>query len=210
LIRSNSVRRISSEFIRAVREANPIVEVVGEYVALRRIGAQFSGRCPFHSDASPSFFVHPGKGVYRCFACTASGDVFTFVQRHTNSSFADAVTILAQRAGMSVERFRPSPELAAKVSAAKAQREEREAFRRFCDARITAVNNHYRSLGRSATNAESYLQSGDSDPCIHDLAWAALERYVLFGARVEREEMVDVKTVRAEWLAQRGNQHVAA
>ncbi len=75
-----------------------IGEVIQAYgVGLRKRGNDLVGLCPFHGEKSPSFHVHPDRGFYKCFGCGAGGDVLTFVQKHENVGFADALRILAKR-----------------------------------------------------------------------------------------------------------------
>jgi CHC2 zinc finger len=210
LIRSDSVRRISPEGIEAVRDASRIEEISGERTRLCRSGFQLIGRCPLHDDKTPSFAVHPQKQVYCCHGCGAGGDVFDLVERLYDCSFVRAVEILADRAGITFIGFRPSQELSAKVAELRTQRLEETEFQRFCDERIRVVNEHCRNLGRSATHADRYLQTGDSDSRLGDLAWAALERCTSFSNRIEREGLVDAKVLREEWLARRGNHHAGA
>ncbi len=85
-----------------VREATDIVSLIGEHVRLDRKGREHVGVCPFHEDHSPSMHVvsHKGPGFYKCFACGASGDCFTFVQEFHRVGFAEALQMLADRAGI--------------------------------------------------------------------------------------------------------------
>jgi DNA primase catalytic core len=192
--------RISQRLIlEAVRAQSPVVEIVSERVHLRRSGPELVGRCPFHADKTPSFFVNPSKGVFRCHGCQVGGDVFRFVQLLHNCSFREAMEHLAARAGVKVKNLKPSPELTAKVAALKRQRDEEEAFKRFCDERIEAINRKCRSLGRAATHAENYLASGANDPYVEELAWDAIKRFRLYEALVEREELTDPTIIRSEW-----------
>ena len=71
---------IPDEKIEEVRAAADIVDVVGDYVQLKRSGSSFKGLCPFHSEDTPSFNIDPDKNLYHCFGCGAGGDVFKFVQ----------------------------------------------------------------------------------------------------------------------------------
>jgi DNA primase len=191
--------KLSAQFIELVRESADIVGVVSEQVQLRRSGANFVGRCPFHSDKTPSFYVRPDKRVFRCHGCGVGGDVFRFVEVLHRCSFRASVEFLAARAGIRIDGFRPSPELTAKVAALKAQRQEQSAFERFCNDRFEIVNRRYRALGCAATYAEDCLRSGESDPYIQDLAWDALKRYRDFETRIEREGLCDLDTLRTEW-----------
>lgn len=191
---------ISPELVEAIRTLSPIEAVIGEHAQLRRSGSQLFGRCPLHADKTPSLYIRPSKGVFRCHGCGAGGDVFKFVQLLHGLGFRQAVEFLAARAGLRIDGFRPSPELTAKVSAMKAQREEEIQFQRFCNDRIEAVNQRYRSLGRAANHAEDYLRAPTThDPYLHDLAWSALERFISFQMRVEREGLCDLEILRSEW-----------
>jgi hypothetical protein len=203
-------QKLAPTFIEAVRLANPIEGIASESVNLRRSGAQLIARCPFHADKSPSFSVSPSKQVFRCFGCGAAGDVFSFVQKQLGCTFREAVTHLAQRAGIS--DFSPSPEFRAKIAAARLQRERELALERWRDERIWAVTNTYRCLGHSATHAENYLRShcdGEADPIVDEKAWDAIERYINVGLRIEREGLFDNEILRGEWESLRGG-HVAA
>src|SRR5919109_1646307 len=92
--------RITSESIERVRAAADIVEVVQGYTELRRSGARFMGRCPFHDERTPSFSVDPGAKLYHCFGCQAGGDVFTFIKEKEGVEFREAVERLADRYGI--------------------------------------------------------------------------------------------------------------
>jgi DNA primase len=191
---------MSKEVIEAVRAVSDIASVAGEHVQLRRLGSQLRGRCPLHPEKTPSLYICPSKGVFHCHGCGAGGDVFEFVQLLHGCSFPQAVEFLAGRAGMHIDGFKPSPELTAKVSALKAQREADLAFKQFCDACITTINERYRALGRAATHAENCLGSGlPADPYLEDFAWTALQRYRDFENRVERCGLCDLDVLKTEW-----------
>jgi len=194
---------IPSEFVELVREASSIVTIAGEHVRLRKSGAQLVGRCPFHSDHAPSFFVHPGKGVFRCHGCGVGGDIFSFIQLLHKCGFRQSVEFLAARAGLKLEGLTVPPELIAKVSEMKAKRRDREDFERFLNDRIEAINRQYRALGRAATHAEDCLRAGETDAVVHEMAWAAIERYIAFSNRIEREGLCDPEVLKAEWEQQR-------
>jgi DNA primase len=91
----------AGDFKETVKQHADIVRVVGEYVKLKKAGAQnFSGLCPFHSEKTPSFSVHATRQFYHCFGCGASGDVFSFVQKIENVTFPEAVRAVAQKLGI--------------------------------------------------------------------------------------------------------------
>src|SRR5207302_1584108 len=80
------------DFAYTLKQQADIVRVVGDYVKLKKAGAQnFSGLCPFHSEKTPSFSVHATRQFFHCFGCGASGDVFSFVQKIENITFPEAV-----------------------------------------------------------------------------------------------------------------------
>jgi DNA primase len=86
------------DFAYALKQQADIVRVVGDYVKLKKAGAQnFSGLCPFHSEKTPSFSVHATRQFFHCFGCGASGDVFSFVQKIENITFPEAVRAVAQK-----------------------------------------------------------------------------------------------------------------
>jgi DNA primase len=90
------------QFIDDVRLQANIVQVVQEYVPLKRVGATYKGLCPFHSEKTPSFHVVPDKGFFHCFGCGVGGDVFKFLELHEKVGFQDAVKMLAQKFGLSL------------------------------------------------------------------------------------------------------------
>ncbi|OBA75568.1 DNA primase [Mycobacterium sp. 1554424.7] len=95
--------RISDRDIAAIRERARIEEVVGDYVQLKRAGADsLKGLCPFHNEKSPSFHVRPNHGHFHCFGCGEGGDVYAFVQKIEHVSFVEAVELLADRVGHTI------------------------------------------------------------------------------------------------------------
>ena len=94
--------RIKESSIREVVAAADMVEVVSGRTQLRRSGARFQGRCPFHEERTPSFYVVPDKGFYKCFGCGKSGDVFSFVMERQGMDFVEAVKHVAARSGVEI------------------------------------------------------------------------------------------------------------
>ncbi|MDR2399669.1 MAG: DNA primase [Endomicrobium sp.] len=95
---------ISEDIIEKVRLSNNIESVVRDYLAdLKRAGRNWKACCPFHNDKTPSFIVSPEKGIFRCFGCNATGDVFKFVMLADNISWIEAVRKLAQKAGIAIQ-----------------------------------------------------------------------------------------------------------
>ena len=89
-------------FIDDLRLQANILQVVQEYVPLKRAGRTYKGLCPFHSEKTPSFHVDPEKGFFHCFGCNVGGDVFKFLELHEKVGFQDAVRMLAQKFGLSL------------------------------------------------------------------------------------------------------------
>lgn len=84
-----------------------LVDVVSQHVTLRRVGRRLVGLCPFHSEKTPSFYVNPDLGLFKCFGCGKGGDIFTFVQARENVAFPEALQMLADRAGVELRRSAP-------------------------------------------------------------------------------------------------------
>lgn len=95
--------RLSNDEINSIRRQADIVDVIGSYIDLVSQGKNYFGVCPFHNDHSPSLSVSPEKQIYKCFTCSASGNVFTFIQNYENISFIEAVKKVADRVGVSVD-----------------------------------------------------------------------------------------------------------
>jgi len=101
----------AGSFADRVKQQADIVRVVGEYVRLKKSGQNFVGLCPFHSEKTPSFAVHPVKQIYHCFGCGAGGDVFQFVMEMDKSEFPEAVRSVAEKCGIAIPQPRErSPE----------------------------------------------------------------------------------------------------
>jgi DNA primase len=101
----------AGSFADRVKQQADIVRVVGEYVRLKKNGQNFTGLCPFHSEKTPSFAVHPVKQIYHCFGCGVGGDVFKFVMEMDKCDFMEAVRAVAEKCGIAIPRGRErSPE----------------------------------------------------------------------------------------------------
>jgi DNA primase len=87
-----------------VKQQADIVRVIGEYVQLKKAGQNFRGLCPFHSEKTPSFNVHPTKQIYHCFGCGQGGDVFKFVMEMEKCAFPEAMRIVAEKCGITLPR----------------------------------------------------------------------------------------------------------
>ena len=102
--------RYSEDLIEEVRSRNDIVDVVSQYVKLKRTGSNYVGLCPFHNEKTGSFTVSRGKQMYYCFGCGAGDNVVSFVMQYDNASFPEAIRKLADRAGVALPTADESPE----------------------------------------------------------------------------------------------------
>lgn len=96
-----------SSTVEKIKERLGIADVIGTYMKLEKAGANFKGKCPFHNEKTPSFFVSTDRNSYYCFGCGVKGDIFSFVQEFERVDFIGALKILAERAGVEVERVNP-------------------------------------------------------------------------------------------------------
>jgi len=93
------------DFAEQVKSSVDIVNVIGEYVRLRKTGTRYTGLCPFHNEKTPSFSVNPQHQFFKCFGCGEAGDVFSFVMKHDGLSFFEALKLLAERNGIPVPKL---------------------------------------------------------------------------------------------------------
>ncbi len=117
---------IPDDKVREVLERVSIVEVVSEYVQLKRAGANYSGLCPFHAEKTPSFNVNPAREIFHCFGCGVGGNAFSFVMKIEGLNFPEAVKLLARKAGVEIEERQLTP-------AEKQAQSERQTFQRIND-----------------------------------------------------------------------------
>lgn len=93
---------IPDDIVDKIRSATDIVELVSEYVTLKKSGANYMGLCPFHVEKTPSFTVSPSKQIFHCFGCGSGGDAVSFLVKHDNYTFPEALRRLAERAGIEI------------------------------------------------------------------------------------------------------------
>ena len=98
-----------------VRTASDIAEVIGQHISLRKVGRSWKGLCPFHQEKTPSFTVSPERQTYHCFGCGVGGDVFGFVEEMEKVSFAEALRLLAEQAGIELPSWRAESQGAARL-----------------------------------------------------------------------------------------------
>jgi DNA primase len=146
----------SDNFKETLKQQADIVRFVGDYVKLKKAGAQnFSGLCPFHNEKTPSFSVHATRQFFHCFGCGESGDVFTFVQKVENITFPEAVRLIAQKLGV------PMPKVSFSSPAEARDAQVRMAL---LDVHVRATAFFQDCLRRpEGANAREYLKSRGLD-----------------------------------------------
>lgn len=95
--------RLPENKLNEIRESADLVDVISEYIQLKKSGANYKALCPFHQEHTPSFMVNPVKQIFHCFGCSIGGNVFTFIMKIENVEFIDSLKILAKRAGIEIE-----------------------------------------------------------------------------------------------------------
>ncbi|HUW14203.1 MAG TPA: DNA primase [Anaerolineae bacterium] len=160
-----------------IKERLDIVEVVSRHVPLKKAGRNFKGLCPFHVEKTPSFVVFPDTGNWHCFgACGIGGDVFSFVMKHDNLDFKEALQVLAPMAGVTLERS----------SAAADSAEEKLRKRLLAITAAAADYYHQQLLGDLGERARGYLEQRGLTEETWDLfllgyapdSWDSLQRYL--------------------------------
>ena len=96
---------MDNNIINEIREKNDIVDIVSSYIPLIQKGKNYFGLCPFHDDKNPSMSVSREKGIYTCFSCGASGNVFTFLMNYEHISFKEALIELAKKANVNLSNI---------------------------------------------------------------------------------------------------------
>jgi DNA primase len=146
----------SDNFKESLKQQADIVRIIGDYVKLKKAGAQnFSGLCPFHAEKTASFSVHATRQFYHCFGCGESGDVFTFIQKVENITFPEAVRLIAQKLGV------PMPKVSFSSPAEARDAQVRMAL---LDVHVRATAFFQDCLRRpEGANAREYLRSRGLD-----------------------------------------------
>ncbi len=116
--------------VQQIKDRVNIVDIVGQYVTLRRAGRTYSGKCPFHKERTPSFHVSPERGTYKCFGCGEGGDVFSFLQKMDGTDFPTVLKQLAEKAGIKL-----TPRSGAHAATPE-QKEHDERLHEVCEAAV--------------------------------------------------------------------------
>ncbi len=142
---------IPSEFIDELLAKIDIVDLIDQYVPLKKGGANYMACCPFHKEKSPSFSVSPHKQFYHCFGCGAHGSAIGFIMEYQGLGFTEAVQLLADRAGMTVPRSRNSQDN-------PQQRAERKKKQQSLEETLSACSDFYRQQLKFHPEARAYLE----------------------------------------------------
>ncbi len=145
-----------SSSVDQIKSRIDILSLISSYMKLDKAGASWKGRCPFHNEKTPSFFVSSDRGSYYCFGCGASGDIFTFVEEFEGLDFKGALKLLADRAGVTLEVY--SPQM-------KEAESEKEKLYRIMEETVKFFENNLKDF----KPAQEYLKSrGLEDKTIKD------------------------------------------
>ena len=101
---------IDQETIQRIMDTARIEEVIGDFVSLKRRGANHIGCCPFHNEKTPSFYVSPSKGIYKCFGCGEAGDVVKFLEKHEHYTYVESLQYLARKYNIEIHEEELTPE----------------------------------------------------------------------------------------------------
>jgi DNA primase len=161
----------SEDLLEQVRGANPIYDVVSDYVSLKKSGRNYMGLCPFHGEKTPSFTVNQERQIFHCFGCGEGGNVIGFIMKREGLSFPEAVRFLAARRGISLPEYSPG------------RPEEKGLKERLLEANAAAAGLFkVNLLGPSGRQALAYLERRSITPATRDefgIGWAVAGRDVL-------------------------------
>lgn len=181
--------------VQQIKDRLSITDVVGQYVQLKKAGRNYSGRCPFHKERTPSFMVSPERGSYMCFGCGEKGDIFSFIERMEGVDFKTALRQLAERAGVKLAEYRgPAP----------AQKEKAERLREACEAATKFFEEELKKrmpdgmIYHTNPNLASYLEKRGLKPetivswriGYAPAAWEELSKHLL-AQGFTKDELVD-------------------
>lgn len=184
---------IPDSFVQELLARVDVVDIVGQYVQLKKGGVNLLGLCPFHSEKSPSFTVSPSKQFYHCFGCGVHGSAIGFIMAHTGASFPDAVQSLASKVGMSVPQSLQSP-------VARQQAQERKIIQSSHERVLQTAQAYYVKQLKSNPEAIRYLKERGLTGEIaarFGIGWAPVDRQGLSAVfqRYEDDVLVEAGLV---------------
>ena len=152
----NLYKMISPQTIEQITNRIDIIDVVGEFVKLKKRGANYLGFCPFHNERTPSFTVSPSKEIYKCFGCGKSGNTITFLMEHEKYSYAEALKWLAQRYNIEIQETEVSDETRVMQQAAESLHALNNFAQKFFAEQLLATE-------EGQSNAVTYLEERGYD-----------------------------------------------
>lgn len=167
----NPGTRYEDHIVEQVSAANDIVEIISQYIPLKRAGRHLKACCPFHQEKSPSFMVQPEKQMFHCFGCGVGGDVFSFLMRHENMTFPEALKSLAERAHVTLPERRSYKEDGG----------QKEKLYEVCQAAADVYHEFlFRESGAAALAYLAKRQISEETIREFKLGWAPMEWRALF------------------------------
>ncbi len=158
---------IPEEVVSEIRERTDIVQVIGQYVQLKRSGVNHTGLCPFHDEKTPSFNVNSQKQFYHCFGCRESGDVFSFLMKIEGRRFVEVVEDLAARASVEIPREKLTPDQARRAARQRSEKQQGlDLNQKVAELYVSLL---HQQIG---ADAQSYLKQ-------RDISEAMVERFRL-------------------------------
>ena len=164
---------IDSSFINELKFRCPIEEVIGSYITLKRAGNRYTACCPFHNEKTPSFTVFTDTSSFYCFGCGSGGDIITFIMKHENLDYIEAVRLLAQRAGLSMPEDKSIPDK---------KKRERE---RMLEMHRLAARHYYKNLISGDNEGMRYLAG-------RGLSMSSVKRYGLGYAKDSFDDLKEL------------------
>lgn len=165
---------IDDEVIERVRSSSDILEIISQYVSLKKTGINYMGLCPFHSEKTPSFTVSPSKQLFHCFGCGEGGDVISFIMKEENLPFPEAVKLLADRAGIIIEEKEDLKSLEIRNKRDTIYQINKEAARFFYRSLFSNQNSIY-YLKKRSINKKTVNKFGIG---YADSSWNSLLKYM--------------------------------
>jgi len=167
-----------------IKEKLDIVQVISEYLELKKVGANYRANCPFHSEKTPSFYVSSSKQIFKCFGCQKAGDVFTFLMELEGIEFPEALQILAKKTGVEIKKEPPQ------------QRTEKQRLYEICNTALRFFEKQLKTAD-SGREAKEYLKKrGIKEKTIKEWhigwapsAWRGLSDF-LISRGYKREEII--------------------
>ncbi len=178
---------VPADFIETVRSRTDIVEVISEYVALKRAGQNYLGLCPFHQEKTPSFTVSPSKQIFYCFGCSTGGSAFNFLMKRDHLTFPEAVEVLARRLGLELPRPEDTGDrgdAASRTGALWARQEHYDL-----NAQVADYYHKILTENQAGETARAYLKKRGLHPRAWDqfsLGFAPASGQVLLGAFTQK------------------------